>query len=71
MYIADRSNNRIRKVTVPTATPSVAPTSTPSVAPTVTPSVAPSSMPTTSTPAIRYDFVTYLLSCLFTSIPSV
>ena len=44
MYIADADNNRIRKVTVSTSTPSFTPTSAPS-SPTVTPTYYPTFSP--------------------------
>ena len=45
MYIADWSNNRIRKVTVSTQIPTVVPTAIPTVQPSHVPSLIPSNTP--------------------------
>ena len=45
MYIADWSNNRIRKVTVSTQIPTVVPTAIPTIQPSHVPSLIPSNTP--------------------------
>ncbi len=54
VYIADYLNNRIRKVTVATSTPTFAPT----ISPSMTPTTVPTTIPTSSKPPTNYPTVT-------------